>query len=1166
MKTLKWFSEYVEEEEEEEAGEERDLEALEEEGGMDVEVEDPYLEGDAKAKRRIGVRLGGLSRRKSRKRKTSFTRDFPQHSSSSKSAHKSISISLSDETKVSFVVPPDTPTPFHIRYRVNVDKKLGVWRNPLTHMNGAFFSPKLKVKLSQQESLERTRNAKRGRARGSNEVEEVRFRVPPPILLSKAWERNNIVNLYNTNKRAVEAQTSKQALSAKEKSSRSTKANDDETEPPMKQLLQRVYTLSGLTPSVEKGGSWASWAVNTAGQGFYGIRRVQIQFASEIHEFADESSGDVVKLVKSYAELGEEDWQLLPMLEYRVPSSDIFSTFLFMGLNWMKSTGIKQLEQTLVGELERNRSRNSVVVKQFVKEVLVKLRPVWENSVVPWLEKDRNLQYILKENRESKIRELLIQLMTLLQKNKLIQTIPSTFHSIKPRLVDVTVEALTDKDSLPVSQSEDGLAVEAMEKKKGKRRYRVSPGTKIRIKVTAATSGLDQRDVDRQLINRGESKGFTQPLKIWFAIYNKKTRRYLDLLDDDIIPEPGALVQGPGRKLRANFVTAVEVHGTDKEGDTSEQTFQGEFVLNGVDKYGNVLVEHGSTLHVKVIVEQFSAHVDAIEHLKLKYRFKASEEADSDSEQAKADPKKKLPSESSFINVEDQGLGSQLFSEKPVRRSYVKVLSTPKTRLQISDMINDLRALEEYETVVITNRALLTSLMGKLGNNLTQYDLDEVQKHLGELIAGQAGAASGGGTEAARYDSFFVDFYVDSKYNQGMVDNVFEQLNETLVSQKNVFLEKTLKIPTVKMREIAKSKSLLALPERQLLVSHGTGLAKSFLCNKYKNILERPMEAPSSELMPLTPNGTESGPHDKDGTGDAQSTSDTPATVSYVNLNDQDAVEQASLTTFLRTFARNVLFIQLGRNLPEPAFQSSSYRAMFGSNNDLVNRSVSSSSFNDTLANLKANSDHENSFLRNQWISEAIESDMPVADALKETFIWSLVNFYREYRARRTQASRELEQSKQSKLEQKRLRQERLQDFLDNATIADVLGRIESKLGDHNADRENDVFEDIAISDLFSFVTKNVLKTEVEAVLRELIPQVSKSVSEQVIPAIARGVISGIRSVLWKNKVRIFLTVTSLWGFGYCCLHPEAAMSTLTIAASTLSSRAKSFRFPKLAS
>ncbi|CAE8627478.1 unnamed protein product, partial [Polarella glacialis] len=126
--------------------------------------------------------------------------------------------SLCTESQVTFTVPPMTPFPFHVRFRVDVDGRKGPWENPLTWEGGYFFSPRMKGGLGN-------------------------VTMPPPVLLSVEWERSNIEGKWTWQEQV---------------------ARPEEGE-------LRLFTLAGLTPSVATTGV-SGWLVGKAGQGLFGTR------------------------------------------------------------------------------------------------------------------------------------------------------------------------------------------------------------------------------------------------------------------------------------------------------------------------------------------------------------------------------------------------------------------------------------------------------------------------------------------------------------------------------------------------------------------------------------------------------------------------------------------------------------------------------------------------------------------------------------------------------------------------------------------------------------------------------------------------------------------------------------------------------------------------------
>merc|ERR1719247_2603192 len=102
--------------------------------------------------------------------------------------------------------------------------------------------------------------------------------MPPAVVLSSEWEKANIEGKW---------------------------AWQEQIKQPQEGEL-RLYTLAGLLPSVETSGI-SGWLVGKAGQGLYGVRHVELQFAD-----AREDTWEDV-----------ESWSLLDPLRYRLPSVDV---------------------------------------------------------------------------------------------------------------------------------------------------------------------------------------------------------------------------------------------------------------------------------------------------------------------------------------------------------------------------------------------------------------------------------------------------------------------------------------------------------------------------------------------------------------------------------------------------------------------------------------------------------------------------------------------------------------------------------------------------------------------------------------------------------------------------------------------------------------------------
>merc|ERR1719247_3021073 len=115
--------------------------------------------------------------------------------------------------------------------------------------------------------------------------------MAPPVLLSTEWERANVEGKWAWQEQVTHPQEGE----------------------------LRLFTLGGLMPSVNVAGI-SGWVVGKAGQGLYGIRTVELQFAD-----ARENSWE-----------DADDWNLLEPLRYRLPSVDVGTAALTLALNWSR--------------------------------------------------------------------------------------------------------------------------------------------------------------------------------------------------------------------------------------------------------------------------------------------------------------------------------------------------------------------------------------------------------------------------------------------------------------------------------------------------------------------------------------------------------------------------------------------------------------------------------------------------------------------------------------------------------------------------------------------------------------------------------------------------------------------------------------------------------------
>jgi len=296
--------------------------------------------------------------------------------------------SLCTESQFTFTLPP-TVTSVHIRFRMIVDGKKESWENPLTWNSGYFFSPRL---------------------RGSGGA----LAVPPPVLLSAEWEKANIERKVN-----ARAQASGQV----------------EGQP-------RLFTLSGLTPSVNTVG-WSGWLMGKAGQGLYGTRIVEVEFALATGQPWEDA-----------------EWGVPQSLQYHLPSVDAMKAMLTIALNWGRSDGVQQMQEALTEEFgTKNRKANLQMIRDFVQDMYEKLTPVWYGTIEPWIAQNPTLGILVAERRSEMLRHRIIAFLEFLKAHHLIKTIPPALLIKRPKLLSLlcssndTVVDITGWVELPQGDS-----------------------------------------------------------------------------------------------------------------------------------------------------------------------------------------------------------------------------------------------------------------------------------------------------------------------------------------------------------------------------------------------------------------------------------------------------------------------------------------------------------------------------------------------------------------------------------------------------------------------------------------------------------------------------------------------------------------------------------------
>mmetsp|Transcript_80446 Transcript_80446/g.236644 ORF Transcript_80446/g.236644 Transcript_80446/m.236644 type:complete len:912 (-) Transcript_80446:94-2829(-) len=404
------------------------------------------------------------------------------------------------ESQLTFTVPPTTP-PFLIRFRVNVDGRNGPWANPLTWEDGYFFSPKL-----------------RGGSGG--------LATPPAVLLSTEWEKANVEGKW---------------------------AWQDQVARPEEGEL-RLFTLAGLTPSVVTSGV-SGWLVGRAGQGLFGTRTVQVEFA--------ESRGQSWEAT--------EDWTLLEPLEYQLPSVDAMTAMLTLGLNWGRSQGVKKMQEALISELgHKNRKANVRMVRDFALDMHEKLLPVWHSSIEPWMAQNPTLAFFVAERRSEMLRHCAVELLEQLRRRGLVQAIPPALMPLRPKLLSLRCrlhgEVIDGSDLVELSEGEALTLI---------------------AEAAPMAAGVGA-------------------LKLWWLV-QATNEPGLDV--PSLIGQADGMHVGPGNKVRL-----PQLKG---EGDRQDVTHS-ELCVPGRNQWGNPVLQAGMELTVRALVEEHGAHEDDCKDVKLR--------------------------------------------------------------------------------------------------------------------------------------------------------------------------------------------------------------------------------------------------------------------------------------------------------------------------------------------------------------------------------------------------------------------------------------------------------------------------------------------------------------------------------------------------------------------
>ena len=324
---------------------------------------------------------------------------------------------------------------------------------------------------------------------------------PPPVVLGKTWEAAHII---------------------------SPSADDS----PEREGDMRIFSILGLTPSCTANGAKVFG---------YGASRVEVE----------------VMMVNgmTWDEANLEDNLWVWKLAYDVPSEPIGTVLVKTFVEAMRYRGLPAIEESLMGQVDRNRKRNIKVIREFVEESWEKLQPWYAYKVQPWLASHSLTYLFVDESRAMLLRE---KTRFLLQ--KLGVSIPEEFKRDRPRIQTVVVKSVPE--GVFLLRWEDGRGV-VFPTQQGRARFArgaagraaapleatIKTGQAFTIEAVALRSDLNHRESEaharlRRLHNvingQAEDSDYVHRRKIqlWWHV-----ERASEMLPDEIL-DPQVMVGG----------------------------------------------------------------------------------------------------------------------------------------------------------------------------------------------------------------------------------------------------------------------------------------------------------------------------------------------------------------------------------------------------------------------------------------------------------------------------------------------------------------------------------------------------------------------------------------------------------------------------------------------
>ena len=574
----------------------------------------------------------------------------------------------------------------------------------------------------------------------------------------------------------------------------------------------RLFTLCGLEPSVDTQSSWSGWFTSKAGQGLYGKRVVEIEYCA-LHIRGNEMPDWETTCLEGI-------WR--PVTRYNIPSSDIGTFVLIRAMNFMSTDGIQWLQRSLEDELgQKHRKQNMRMIKAFFADMYNKMLPLWHASVEPLLANNPTLQLLVAEKRTEKARAVLLRLLEVLQKRQLATSIPQRLIPDRPtirRLVITIGGAEVDVQPGRWNEIEEGEA--------------------FTLRCEARRSALHE--------------GLHRPVKVWWMIRGSSWKNEAGL-------ELHNLTEG--KIVRRNIQLRPQ-ETTDEAG-----LFSSTLHIKGRSIYKNILIEKGSELIFRAIVEEREAQEDAYDEILVRIV-----------EPVAAGGRRAI-SDAATVT-----LAAPRNPEAPYRRS-----APPVFGRSISDDVV-MRAFESACKSVgaADARSVVNLALLELGHRPHEEDLDAAVDELGASII-----------DARRFN----EWYKISPFGDSLAGFAWQQLEQTLQSYRNDFLLHRLEIPVEKWG-FAEDQWGGVIPEANVMREHMLSVCKRSL---HKVWVERDQQQAGSEA--------DSRP------------SAAPAAALQLDMDSAQEVEAAKLVQVLEALAVNFAKYYLAKLLPDDSEHDASVAA-----------------------------------------------------------------------------------------------------------------------------------------------------------------------------------------------------------------------------------------------